>query len=311
MRRYLLSVVVGALAVTPWVCARSAFAASDPQHGPGKTPPPAVASATSSATNAVDTTTEGGGGFLPSLPSAPAGKTTVIGGVIRSIDPVLDQMTLNVYGNGKPMKVLFDERTKFYRDGVKTPLDDMKPNDHASVETLLDGDDVFAVSVHMLSQSPQGEFVGQVLGFDPRNGEVTLRNTLSGAPIKLRVEPRTTIARMGQPAFASTVTGTSDLMLGALISAKFEGDSRGTAVADSISILAIPGSGFYFSGNVTFLDLHAGMMAITDPRDQRNYTIAFNPSLIPASHSLLLGSRVGVTASFNGKQYVASKLEVY
>lgn len=306
MQRLLLPGLLVALALAPL-----SYASADPEHGPGGPKPAANAAASATAGDGLDAVSGGAASFLPPLPGAPLGRTTVIGGVIRSIDPVLDRMTLSVYGNGHPMQILFDERTKFYRDGVRTPLDDMKPNDHASVETLLDGDDVFAVSVHMLSQSPQGECVGQVLAFDPRNGEVTVRNSLSGAPIKLRVEPRTTIARMGQPAFASSVTGTSDLMMGALISAKFEGDNRGTAIADSISILAVPGSGFYFSGNVTFLDLHAGMMAITDPRDQRNYTIAFNPAMIPSSSKLLLGSRVGVTASFNGKQYVASKLDIY
>jgi hypothetical protein len=240
----------------------------------------------------------------------PNGKSTVIGGVIRSVDPVRDQMTLGVYGGGKPLKILFDERTQFYRDGVKTPLDDMRPDDHASVETLLDGDNVFAVSVHMLSRSPMGECQGQVLAFDPRNGEVTVRNILSGQPIKLRVEPRTTIARMGQPAFASSVTGTSDLMRGALLSIKFE-SYDGVGIADAISILATPGSGFYFSGNVTYLDLHAGILALTDPRDQSNYTIAFDPARFPASRQLHEGSRVGVDASFDGRHYVANKLNIF
>ena len=297
---------MASLALVPF-----ALANSDPERVAGA---PATSNAAASAPAGADLDSVNPGvnaSFLPPLPVAPDGKSTVIGGVIRSIDPVLDQITLGVYGNGKPMKIYFDERTRFYRDGVKTPLDDMRPNDHASVETLLDGDSVFAVSVHMLSGSPQGECQGQVLAFDPRNGEVTVRNSLSGAPIKLRVEPRTTIARIGQPAFASSVTGTSDLMLGALISVKFEGDNRGGGVADAISILATPGSGFYFAGNVTYLDIHAGMMAITDPRDHRSYTIAFDPGQFPASRNLRLGSRVGATASFNGKQYVASKLDVY
>jgi hypothetical protein len=194
---------------------------------------------------------------------------------------------------------------------VKTPLDDMRAADHASVETTLDGDNVFAVSVHMLSRSPQGECQGQVLAFDPRNGEVTVRNKLSGEPIKLRVEPRTTIARMGQPAFASSVTGTSDLMRGALISVKFEADNAGGGIADQIAILATPGSGFYFSGNVTFLDMHAGLIGLTDPRDQSNYTVAFDPARFPVSRELREGSRVSVTASFDGTRYVASKLNVY
>ncbi len=307
MRRVLLPVLMAALALTPW-----AFANSDPERTAGSPAPPADVTASTPATADLGAANPGvNASFLPPLPLAPAGDSTVMGGVIRSIDPVLDQMTLGVYGAGKPVKIYFDERTKFYRDGVKTPLDDMRPNDHASVETLLDGDQVFAVSVHMLSGSPEGECQGQVLAFDPRDGEVTLRNTLSGAPIKLRVEPRTTIARIGQPAFASSVTGTSDLMRGALISVKFQSDNRGNGIADAISILATPGSGFYFAGNVTYLDMHAGLMAITDPRDQKSYTIAFNPAQVPASRTLRLGSRVGATASFDGKQYVASRLDVY
>lgn len=307
MRWSLIPVVLGLALVVPL-----SFASSDPDSdpgGPGTPPAPnAAAAATTNADLPLATGTTAS--FLPPLPSLPSGKTTVIGGVIRRIDPVSDQMTLNVYG-GKPIKILFDERTQFYRDGVKTPLDDMRAEDHASVETTLDGDDVFAVSVHMLSRSPQGECEGQVLAFDPRNGEVTLRNTLSGEPIKLRVEPRTTIARMGQPAFASSMTGTSDLMLGALISVRFEGDNAGGGIADAIAILATPGSGFYFSGNVTFLDMHAGLIGLTDPRDEKSYTIAFDPARFPVSHDLHEGSRVSVTASFDGKQYVASKLSVY
>jgi len=307
MRRVLLPVLMAALALTPW-----ALANSDPERGAASPASPADATASAPATADLGAVNPGvNASFLPPLPLAPAGNSTVIGGVIRSIDPVLDQMTLGVYGTGKPTKIYFDERTKFYRDGVKAPLDDMRPNDHASVETLLDGDQVFAVSVHMLSGSPEGDCQGQVLAFDPRDGEVTLRNTLSGAPIKLKVEPGTTIARIGQPAFASSVTGTSDLMRGALISVKFQSDNRGNGIADAISILATPGSGFYFAGNVTYLDMHAGMMAITDPRDQQSYTIAFNPAQFPASRTLRIGSRVGASASFNGKQYVASKLDVY
>jgi hypothetical protein len=280
MRRFLIPVLLSTLA-TPWI-----FASVEGERGPGAPPPPVNAAAATSATD--PSTVTGVPSFLPPLPAMPNGKSTVIGGVIRSVDPVRDQMTLGVYGGGKPLKILFDERTQFYRDGVKTPLDDMRPDDHASVETLLDGDNVFAVSVHMLSRSPMGECQGQVLAFDPRNGEVTVRNMLSGQPIKLRVEPRTTIARMGQPE-----------------------SYDGVGIADAISILATPGSGFYFSGNVTYLDLHAGILALTDPRDQSNYTIAFDPARFPASRQLHEGSRVGVDASFDGRHYVANKLNIF
>jgi hypothetical protein len=62
---------------------------------------------------------------------------------------------------------------------------------------------------------------------------------------------------------------------------------------------------------VTYLDLHAGIIALTDPRDDSSYTVAFDPARFPASRNLHEGSRVGVSANFNGKQYVASKLDVY
>jgi hypothetical protein len=102
----------------------------------------------------------------PGHSAAPAArKSTVIGGAIQNIDPVRDQFTLKVFG-GKPMKILFDERTQVYRDGKKTPLRELRPDDHASVETVLDGTKVFALSVHMLSQLPEGERQGQVIDYN-------------------------------------------------------------------------------------------------------------------------------------------------
>ena len=52
---------------------------------------------------------------LDTLPPAPRGKTTIIGGQIRSFDPVRDQFSLQIYGQ-RPMKIWFDERTQVYRD---------------------------------------------------------------------------------------------------------------------------------------------------------------------------------------------------
>ena len=107
--------------------------------------------------------TRGLGGDLMALPQ---GKSTVIGGTIASVNPVKDELVLKVFG-GRPMRVLFDQRTQVYRDGAKTTLNDLHENEHASVETMLDGTTVFARSIHMLSQSPEGECQGQVVSYDP------------------------------------------------------------------------------------------------------------------------------------------------
>ena len=246
---------------------------------------------------------------LSALPPMPHGKSTVIGGIIRDVDPVRDQITLKVFG-GRPVKILFDERTQIYRDGVKTPLRDLHPEDHASVETVLDGTTVFALSIHMLSRSPVGECQGQVLNYNPATGELTVSAALSREPIQLRVPPGTAIVRLGQAASASTQLGPSDLVKGTLISVKFVSGNDGRGVASQVAILATPGSAFVFSGNITFLDLHSGLLALIDPRDGKDYKISFDPVHFPISRDLHQGEHVIVTASFDGVRYAATAIMV-
>jgi hypothetical protein len=44
---------------------------------------------------------------LPSLQPAPKGKSTILGGEIRNVDPVRDQLTLRVFDQHQ-LKTLFD-----------------------------------------------------------------------------------------------------------------------------------------------------------------------------------------------------------
>lgn len=244
---------------------------------------------------------------LPPLPALPAGKSTVIGGVIRSVDPVRDQMTLDVFGGGS-MKVLFDERTQVFRDGQKSQVDGLHAGDHASVQTVLDGTNVFAQAVHMLSQLPQGQCQGQVLNYDPGTRQLTVRDSISQQPIKLTVPAGATIAREGQRSFTAETSGSSDLASGSLVQVQFEANNRGGGVANQITILATPGSEFVFTGNIAFLDMHANTLVVQDPRDDKSYKINFDPAQFPASRSLHEGSRVTVKANFNGSGYVASAI---
>src|SRR5580700_450371 len=50
---------------------------------------------------------------VPDLPSQPKGKTTLMGGKIRSVDHVRDRIVLDIFGGGH-MTVLFDERTHVF-----------------------------------------------------------------------------------------------------------------------------------------------------------------------------------------------------
>ncbi|HET6218949.1 MAG TPA: hypothetical protein VFE27_18140 [Acidobacteriaceae bacterium] len=240
---------------------------------------------------------------LPALPPAPSGKATVIGGEIRSVDFVRDQITLAVFG-GRPMKILFDARTELYRDGIKMAPGDLHPDERASVETVLDGTDIFAVSVRMLSHPPEGECQGQVLHFDPGTRELTISGGLSREPVKLLVPAGTPVLREQQGS-ASPRPGSSDLVAGALVSVKFESQHQGRGVASQIAILATPGSTFVFSGDVSFLDLHAGQLALVDPRTDKSYQIFFHPASIPLSRDLHQGEHITVTAQFDGARYTA------
>lgn len=255
---------------------------------------------------AVDVAPPDPAAVLPPLPSLPHGRSTVIGGVIRDVDPVMDEMTVKVFG-GQPMRIFFDERTQVFRDGKKTDLASLHPNERASVETMLDGNDVFARSVHMLSQAPQGQTQGQVLSYDPTSGQLTVRDALSQTPITIWVRNSTSITRTGEANFSAENRGQSDLMPGALVSATFA-SQNGQGVASQISILATPGSTFTFVGTISFLNLSSQFLSVTDPRDGKSYKISFSIASMPETSNLHEGQRVMVQAHFNGSGYVASSI---
>ena len=243
------------------------------------------------------------------IPAQPRGKSTILGGEIRSIDPVRDELKLKIYGQ-RPMKILFDERSQIYRDGKRIPLRDLGPADHASVQTLLDGTDVYALSIHILSQSPEGEYQGRVVDYNSNTNELTMSSVLFHEPLKLILRSGTPVARVGQDSYTSGQRGAADLVPGALISVTFRSDKQGGGVVDQISVMATPGSAFVFTGDVSSLDMHAGMLTLVDPRDEKGYEVSFSSSLLPASQNLHPGDHVVIDADFDGKRYVASAITI-
>lgn len=246
------------------------------------------------------------------LPPLPQGKTTVMGGAIRDVDPVRDQLKLQIFG-ARPVKILYDERTRLYRDGKRVPLRDLRSEPHASVQTVLDGTDIYAVSIHILSQSPEGEAQGQVMSYDPSSGELLVSTALAKEPIRLRVPAGTSIVRQQQTTSSPTnaaASGASSLVKGALVSVQFASGSDGQGVASQIAVLATPGSAAVFRGNLTFIDLHAKTLALADPRDGKNYRISFDPSRFPVTPDLRVGTNVLITATFDGTGYAADSIKI-
>jgi len=244
---------------------------------------------------------------FPVIPPLPPGKTTVMGGTIRNLDLVRDQFSLAPSGE-KPMKILFDERTQVFRDGVRIPLRELQPEGHASVQTTLEGTNVFAVSIHILSAFPEGECRGRVLSYNPRTGELAVSSTLSPQPIKLLVPADAPIEREGQPAFASQSRGRSDLVAGALVNATFRHGQNSKDTASRIAILAVPGAAFSFAGKISYLDLSKGLLELVDSNDGKSYELHFPVAHMPANGKANLGDIVTVKAYYDGTQYQASEI---
>jgi uncharacterized protein DUF5666 len=251
-------------------------------------------------------------GAQTGLPPLPKGKSTVVGGTIHWVDYVRDQFTLDVFGGGT-LKVLFDPRTQVYRDGLKGELRGLHAGDRASVETVLDETAVFARSIRLFSGSPEGECQGQVMEYNRYDHDLTVRDSLSLQPVRLTVPVGTTVVRQGQAAsspLSSTDIGSLGLATGTLVSVKFKPDNKGHGVASHIAILAIPGTAFVFAGNVSFLDLHSGLVVLVDTRDHKRYEVFFDPDRIPMSHEIHEGADVTLTAVFDGSRFVARAITI-
>jgi hypothetical protein len=244
---------------------------------------------------------------FPAMPAAPKGKSTIMGGEIQKLDPMRDQFQLKAIGQ-KPMTILFDERTQVFLDGKRIRPRDLRSDSDASVQTILDGTNVFAISIHLLSRAPEGDIQGQVLSYNPETRELTVGGAASRDPLKLIVPLNTPITRVGQGESSKSHPGTSDLIKGTLISLTFQSSNKGRGIASKIEILATPGAAFVFGGSLSSLDMHTGLLTVIDPRDGKSYEIAFEPSKFPTSQTLHEGDNVRVAATFDGSRYVASSI---
>jgi hypothetical protein len=232
----------------------------------------------------------------------PRGKTTLLGGVIGNVDHVRDRLVLEVYGGGRTT-VLFDERTRVLHDGKPTSVDDLKSRERVYVDTTLDGTDIFARTVR-IAEEPTGKSNGQIVAFEASNGRLTLRDALSPEGVELHVSAKTEIQRGDQAATAA------DLRPGTLVALTFTPGVGGTPEVSRISLLASPGSVFVFAGRIEHLDLHRGLIVLTDPRDNQSYEISVDSSARRLTQNLRQGLNVTVQTTFNGVHYQASDITI-
>jgi hypothetical protein len=247
----------------------------------------------------------------PDLPLQPKGKTTLMGGKIRAVDHVRDRIILDIFGGGH-ITVLFDDRTHVFSADQPAALDDLKDGERAYVDTTLDGKDIFARNIRVLPVAA-GQGNGQIIDYDASSRELILRDTLSPRPVKMHLMAGATIVRGDQPATPS------DLQPGTLVTVAFvpAGDRQGNIrpisnqpMVSEVSILALPGATFYFSGQVTFLDLNRGLVVIVDPRDNKSYEVYVDANDRELARKIQEGADVMVEARFNGTHYEARSVTV-
>jgi hypothetical protein len=241
--------------------------------------------------------------LLPDMPAVPLAKTTLIGGTVQRLNRVQDQLTLQTFGGGK-MKISFDPRTHIYHDGKLALVSDLHQGDRVYVDTVLDGNTVFARSVRIKTATSAGENQGIVVSYRSDRGELVVRDALSPQPLKIHLTSQT-ILKQGDHSVSAAA-----LVPGTLVSVKFAPQSHGPDVAQEVSLLAVPGTNFTFAGRVTGLDLRLGLLVLTASTDRKSYEIYFDASTVAVDDKLRPGVDVTALANFDGTHYVARSLTI-
>jgi hypothetical protein len=240
--------------------------------------------------------------LLPDLPELHNANATLIGGTIEKLDRLRDEITLNAFGGGGRMKVRFDPRTHIYYGGHQATTADLHPGERIHMDTILEGNAVFASSIRISTAAAVGESQGIILSYAPAREELLVRDGISPTPMRIHLAPSTRLS------LGTRSVSASSLSPGSLVAIKFsfQGDKQ---TAQDISILAVPGMRYTFAGQVTHLDLGTGLLVLSAMTDHRLYEIYLDPSLVPDSN-LRAGAFVTVIATFVESRYLARALSV-
>lgn len=237
-------------------------------------------------------------------PPFPSGSTTLVGGIIRDVDRIRNRMVIKVFGGGR-WTVAFDERTHIFRNGAETTQLALKKGERVYLDTMLDNNkhDIFARNIRVGVAVAPADAAGQVTSVDTAHGEVSLRDDINSVPVHFGVDNDTRIVN------GNTPIALRDLKSGALVQVKFSAQSGYRGIARQITVVAMPGAAFTFSGKVTYLDVHRGLLAVHNI-DGKTYDIHFSPKQTREADNLAVGTPVKIVAVFEGRQYTAQSVIV-
>jgi uncharacterized protein DUF5666 len=231
-------------------------------------------------------------------PPYPSSTTTLVGGIIRHVDPVRNRLTIGVF-SGDNWTLRFDERTHIFRNGQETTVLALKKGERVYIDTMLDNDNhsILARNIRLGVAALPADADGQVETVDPARGELTLHDRINSVAVHLGVNQETRISRGFEPATLK------DIKPGSLVHVKFAADTSYRGLAREINIIAVPGSTFTFQGRLTYLDMHRGLLGIANQSDGKTYDLHFNPGALPNSLNLSVGMDAIIMATFEGRDY--------
>ena len=237
---------------------------------------------------------------LLDLPPLKHDTVTLIGGAVVSLDEVMNRMVLQPFGTKQKLRVHFDTRTNFYRDGKPITEREVKQGQRVYLDTQLNGDRVFAKTVWIHTSAESGVGRGQIIDFDPSRRTITVRDELSNQPLRLQLASNAAIRKGNQPG------SESDLVQGALVGIEFGAQKELRA----ITVLASPGSSFTFAGKVTYVDLSQKLIAIDNRSDGKKYDVSMEAIAPSMLRQVREGEDVSVSAVFDGERYSARSLNL-
>ena len=235
---------------------------------------------------------------LLDLPPLPRNQVTLIGGTVVRLDEIMNRMVVQPFGGKQKMNVAFDTRTHFYQDGKAITEREIKQGQRIYLDTMLNGNKVFAKTIWIQTAVESGVGQGQIIDFDDGKQVLTVRDELSSQPLKMRLSSGVVIRKGEQPA------SKSDLVQGALVALTF-GPQR---EVQQVTVLATPGTAFTFSGRVTYVDMSRKMIAIDNRSDRKKYDVSVNAIPQSVLRQVREGSEISLSAVFDGNQYDARSL---
>jgi hypothetical protein len=202
------------------------------------------------------------------------------------------------------MKIVFDPRTRIYRDGAPASASDLRQGDRVYIDTVLDGPSIFALNIRLKRSPSAGESEGVVLSTRSDRSELTIRDTLSPRTFAVRLNPSTRIVKGDRPVSVGEITP------GTLVALTLGAEKDGHNSAHQILVLAVPGDSFTFAGQIVSLDMRTGFLVLSSKTDRKTYDVYFDSGVLAMDDNLQPGVDVSILARFEGTRYVARSLTI-